>query len=278
VFYGWAYNPWPAPVYYNWGWGPAPWFYGGYFAPAPYYPSASLWLTDYLLAENLKAAYEAKQEAQASPEGSQPAEQPAPSRGENPSAARLSLQDKADIEREVKRELEAEQKAAQSPQAQPGNDQAPPPALDPAQSIFVVSSNLGVSIADGKECELTPGDVISRLDDTPGDDNKVTVRVTSSKADDCSIGLKPRVEVSDLQEMNNSFREQLDAGLKTLAEKSGTGGLPKTPDTQTSAGEVPPPAPDRNVDAQLADQQKEATQAEAEVQQEVQTGPAPANQ
>jgi hypothetical protein len=78
--------------------------------------------------------------------------------------------------------------------------------------------------------------------------------------------------------MHNNFREQLDSGLKTLAEKSGTGGLPKAPDTQASAGEVPPPAPDRNVDTQLADQQKEATQAEAEVRQEVQTAQAPANQ
>ncbi len=59
VFYGWAYNPWAAPVYYNWGWSPAaPWFYGGYFAPAPSYPTASLWITDYLLAENLKLAYD----------------------------------------------------------------------------------------------------------------------------------------------------------------------------------------------------------------------------
>jgi len=88
----------------------------------------------------------------------------------------------------------------------------------------------------------------------------------------------PMVAVDDLQEMHNSFREQLDSGLQTLAEKSGTGGLPKAPDTQTTAGEVPPPAPDRNLDALLANQQKEADQAEGEVQQEVQTAQAPANQ
>ena len=46
----------------------APWFYGGYFAPAPYYPTASLWLTDYLLAENLKHAYEAGQESKPMPQ------------------------------------------------------------------------------------------------------------------------------------------------------------------------------------------------------------------
>ena len=386
VFYGWAYNPWAAPVYYNWGWGPAPWFYGGYFAPAPYYPTASLWLTDYLLAENLKLAYSnvpggtvvvpANQPwtatginldrgdevtisaagtiatnlngATASPAGTPPdcsvagpvrvpfvapqlpcwsllgrvgpsggvfevgsgisfksatagelflgvndnwfpdnsgnwmasieVRQNQPAEGESPAATPMSPEVKQMIDAEVHRQLQAEQAAAQSPQAQPANDQAPPPALDPAQRLFVVSSNLGVSTAEGQECELTPGDVITRIDDTPGTDGKVKVSVMSGKPDDCSIGSSPRVEVSDLQEMHNSFREQLDSGLKTLAEKSGTGGLPKAPDTQTSAGEVPPPAPDRNVDTQLADQQKEATQAEAEVQQEVQTAQGPANQ
>ena len=278
VFYGWAYNPWAAPVYYDWGWGPAPWFYGGYFAPAPYYPSASLWLTDFLLAENLKLAYEAKQDAAASPEAYQSGEQPQPQEGGSPAATQLSPEVKQMIEAEVHRQLEAEQAAAQSPQAQPANDQVPPPALDPAQRLFVVSSNLGVSTTEGQECELTPGDVITRIDDTPGDDSKVKVSVMSSKPGDCSVGSSPRVEVSDLQEMHNSFREQLDSGLKTLADKSGTGGLPKAPDTQTSAGEVAPPAPDRNIDAQLADQQKEATQAEAEVRQEVQTGQPPSNQ
>ena len=279
VFYGWAYNPWAAPVYYDWGWGPAaPWFYGGYFAPAPYYPTASLWLTDFLLAENLKLAYEARQEAAANPEPASSAEQPAPPEGGSPAATPLSPEVKQMIEAEVRRQLAVEKAAAQSPQAQPANDQAPPPALDPSQRLFVVSSNLGVSTAEGQECELTPGDVITRLEDTAGSDSKVKVSVMSSKPDDCGMGSSPRVEVSDLQEMNNSFREQLDAGLKTLAEKSGTGGLPKAPDTQTSTGEVPPPAPDKNVDTQLADQQKEATQAEAEVRQEVQTAQAPANQ
>ncbi len=182
----------------------------------------------------------------------------------------------------MQRQLEEERAAAQSPQANPpaapvGN-QTPPAALDPTWSVFVVSSNLGVGTDDGKECELTPGDVIDRIDDTPSADNKVHVRVTSSKQNDCRVGLKPAVAVEDLQEMHNSFREQLDSGLKTLAENSGKGGLPKAPDTQTTPGEVPPPAPDGNVDAKLADQQKEATQAEAQVQQEVQSGQAPASQ
>jgi hypothetical protein len=276
-FYGWAYNPWPGPVYYSWGWGPAPWFYGGYFAPAPYYPSASLWLTDFLLAENLKQDYEARQEAAARDEGNRDGEPPqqselVPEGGEqNPTAGPLSPEVKQMIDAEVQRQLAEEKAEAQSPQTNPqaAPVEAPPAALDPKQRLFVVSASLSVATADGQECGLTAGDVITRIDDTPGNDNTVRVSVMSSKPNDCGMGMMPLVAVNDLQEMHNSFREQLDSGLKTLAEKSGTGGLPKAPDTQTAPGEIPPPVPDGNLDAKLAEQQSEATQAEGEVRQEV---------
>jgi hypothetical protein len=273
MFYGWANSPWAAPVHYDWGWGAAPaWFYGGYFVPAAVYPSASLWLTDYLLAENLKAAYDTGQEAAGNLEASQGGDQPAPAEGGNPAATPLSPEVKNMIDAEVQRQLHAEQAEAQSPQPQAGSDQAPPPSLDPKQRLFVVASNLGVSTQEGNECELTPGDVITRLDDMPGNDGKVKVSVMSAKPDDCSLGSSPRVEVSDLQEMGNSFHQQLDSGLKELATKSGTGGLPKAPDTGTSPGVAPQPSPDSGVGAQLADQQKQADQAEAEVRQEVSSG------
>jgi hypothetical protein len=60
AFYAWAYNPWPGPLYWDaaaWGWGGAPWYdyYG--VTPYPYYTGPSYWLTDYLVASNLQAAY-----------------------------------------------------------------------------------------------------------------------------------------------------------------------------------------------------------------------------
>ena len=66
-FYGWAYNPWAAPVIYAWGWGAAPWYgyYGYYFNPYPVYPSAAFWMTDYMISQNLQAAYAAQAEANA---------------------------------------------------------------------------------------------------------------------------------------------------------------------------------------------------------------------
>ena len=69
VFYSWAYRPWRPPVYWGvgiggWGWGPWYGYYGGYFAPySEPYPSAAFWLTDYVIAANLQAAYDARAEA-----------------------------------------------------------------------------------------------------------------------------------------------------------------------------------------------------------------------
>jgi hypothetical protein len=59
AFYGWAYNPWLAPVAYPWGWAGNPWYgyYGAYFTPYPIYASPALWLTDYYVAQTLQAAY-----------------------------------------------------------------------------------------------------------------------------------------------------------------------------------------------------------------------------
>jgi hypothetical protein len=268
VFYNWAYNPWGAPVYYNWGWGPgSPWFYGGYFAPAPFYPSASLWLTDYLLAEDLKRAYEGKQEAEARAEADRAASQPP--EGGAPAQAQLSLdQMKAMVDAEVQRQLAEESRAAQTPlgAATLAIAECPPAALDPKQRLFVVSSNRGVATAEGQECELTPGDVILRIDDNPTNSG-VRVSMMSSKQNDCSVGAMPLVSIVDLQEMHNSFQAQVDSGLQTLAANAGINGLPKAPDTQTQAGEVPPPTPDSGAAAQLSAQQQQADQIQSQVQQ-----------
>lgn len=59
AFYGWAYSPWVTPVAFGWGWGYGGWygFYGGYFGAEPLYAGPNLWLTDYVLAADLQAAY-----------------------------------------------------------------------------------------------------------------------------------------------------------------------------------------------------------------------------
>jgi len=268
AYYGWAYGPWGVPVAYTWGWYGDPWYpyYGYYFAPAPFYPGADLWLTDYILAENLRMAYDAQQ----SGEGDRLSPGPAPDANGN---KQLSPEVKQMIAEEVKQQLAAEKAAAARTGSQPApasND--PPPALDPGHTVFVVASNLDVATPAG-DCELTPGDVINRIDDTPDSDGLVQVRVASSKQGDCAQGSKPAVKVADLQDMSNRFREQLDSGLQQLAANSGKNGLPAAPDASTAAApDVPTPEPDKDVYAQLQGLQKEADQAEQDVKQHSSSG------
>jgi hypothetical protein len=281
VYYGWAYNPWPAPVYYGWGWGGAPWYgyYGAYWRPYPVYPSAAFWLTDYLIAANLQAAYAVQAEENASAD-SAPANNlqasTAPSAPAESNQVALSPEVKQAIAEEVKAQIAAEQASA-GKSAPAGGQQASadsnevPPALDPARRTFVVSADLAVT-ADGEECSLTSGDVITRLTDTPDDDQNVTVSVASSKKTDCAAGKQVAVSVDDLQEMHNHFQEQVDEGLKSLAAKQGTGGLPKAPDTGTSASDVPPPADDKTAEKALTEQQSEADKAESDAKSEASSG------
>jgi len=293
-FYGWAYNPWPAPVYWGWGWGGAPWYgyYGGFFAPYPVYPSPAFWLTDYLLAASLQAAY-ANQQAAAAQEGaaansggSDNLDASNGGGGAAPAASTgpvtLTPEVKEAIAEEVKAQLAAEKAeaansaapaaAAPSGGAQQASNDVPPPALDPAQRTFVVDTNITVVDADGQECGLTSGDVLTRITDTPDADQKVNVSIAAGKKDDCAAGKTVAVGVDDLQEMHNHFREQLDKGMGELAKKGGTGGLPKPPDTATTASDVPPPQPDPNAEKTLADQQAAADKTEAEVKQEAASG------
>lgn len=284
VYYGWAYNPWPAPVYFAWGWGAAPWYgyYGGYFAPYPVYPSAAFWLTDYLIAANLQAAYQARAAAAASAsgdsgEGYQQRQQYQPSGNDNAASnsgqVTLTPEVKEAIAEEVKAQLAAQQAAAQ--QTTSGTSQSTtstpsqdvPAALDPARHTFIVASDLTVS-SDGQECQLTAGDVIKRTSDTPDEDRKVTAVVSASKKSDCAVGQEIAITVDDLQEMHNKFEEQFDNGMKDLANKQGKDGIPKAPDTKTTPSDVPPPPPDNNAAKALQDQQSAADQTDAQVMKE----------
>jgi hypothetical protein len=264
-FYAWAYNPWLSPAYYAWGWGAAPWFYDGYFAPAPFYPTASLWLTDYLVAADLQAAYDAQQGGDGAVTQSAPpaAGGSADANAYNSSAVSPAMRQA--IADEVQRQLDAERAAAANPQqgkAAPAGDQAPP-ALDPDGRVFVVSTSLQVNDAN-TPCSLTPGDIISRVDDTPGSDNAVGVSVLTSKKSDCRPGSQPRVMVSDLQEMQNDMHAQLDEGLQTLAKNQGTNGLPPAPDAVAVPNAAGQGVAD-NAAGQIQQQQADADQTEKEV-------------
>jgi hypothetical protein len=283
AFYGWAYNPWPVRVSFHWGWFGDPWYpyYGYYFRPYPYYASPSLWLTDYLLAENLRLAYEARANADAAAAAasySSSPQYPPPQSGE----VTLSPEVKQLVADEVQRQLAAERDAAGQPapavpqQAAPQNENAQvedevPPALDPNQIVFIVSSNLDLE-SDSGECSLTPGDVLMRVGNAPDENNRVAVKVASSKKGNCPVNTNSAVAVTDLQEMHNHFREKLDSGLKSLAENQGKNGLPAAPDTGTVAGEVPPAQPDTDAAKELQNEQDQADKTEQEVQKKAPPG------
>jgi len=62
TYYAWALAPWPHPVTYAWGWRVQPWYpmYGALFMPYPVYASPDLWMTDYILSQNMQSAYQAQ--------------------------------------------------------------------------------------------------------------------------------------------------------------------------------------------------------------------------
>jgi hypothetical protein len=288
-FYGWAYRPWGFGLAWGvgfggWGWAGSPWygFYAPYFAPYPVYPSAAFWLTDYLISQNLQAAYAARADANADAADAV-ADDAAAAGNAAPSPASgavvLTPEVKEAIAEEVKAELAAQQGQAGNQggdaQAQPAAAAANgevPPALDPARRAFVVDNTITV-VSNGQECSLTGGDVITRLTDTPDASNKVTASVSASKSNECAAGAQIAVSVDDLQEMRNHFEEQLDNGMKVLAEKQGTGNMPKAPDTGTTASDIPAPQPDTTASKELTDQEAAANQTEAQVKQEAAAQP-----
>jgi hypothetical protein len=280
-FYGWAYNPWAAPVAFGWGWGGSPWYgyYGYYFTPAPFYATPALWLTDYMIAANLQAAYDAR--AAANVNAAAADEQAAANTGDGGGAGgpvTLSPEVKQQIADEVRAQLAAERDAAAHPEPagvvtsalpaggaeQTGPDEVPA-SLDPAHRTFVVSDVLSETTAEGTECSLSPGDVLTRIQDTPDANQSVKVLVASSQKNDCGSGSQVAVAVADLQEMQNAFRAKISEGLGKLAENQGKNGLPAGP----AAGAKPNPAgqaqPDLTIDADLQAQQNDASQAEKEV-------------
>jgi hypothetical protein len=193
---------------------PAPWlgFYPGYFTPYATYASPDLWLTDYLIGQNLKLAYENQLASNA--------DQPAPS-NVAPADSGLTPEVKALIENEIRQQIADEKAAAvakSSPangkQAAPVNDQAPP-AL--RQKFFVVSTNLDLTTTNGQACSLTPGDMIQRRGSDVAADGGIAVEVIKSKSGACPADTAATVQLADLQEMSNQFREQLDSGLAILA-------------------------------------------------------------
>jgi hypothetical protein len=262
AYYGWAYNPWAAPIAYSWGWGVGtPWFgfYGGYFTPYAVYPSASYWLTDYMIANSLQAAYQAQAANAAAAQ-----------------AVAMSQQTKDLIAAEVQRQiaLENSEAAAQAQNSAPDpNSGIQRMMSDNIQHVFVVGADLDVLDASGTECALGEGDALQLVTPPGPQETAATLIVLGSKG---GVECKPRttisVSVADLQDMQNHMRETIALGMTEMQTKQGQGGIPSLPASARTAPvkaafAADAPGPDPNAAAEISAELKTADQAEQEVLQ-----------
>jgi len=266
-FYGWAYNPWAAPIAYGWGWGGNPWYgyYGFYFAPYPVYPSAAFWLTDYIISSNLQAAYAAHQEAQEEAAAAAGSGQPL-----------LTPEVKQMISDEVRAQLALEnQEAAQNAQQQdidPNSSGIARMLTDGHSHVFVAGDNLDVTDASsGQECALSDGDALQLQTPPAADATAANLVVLASKGGtECPRSSTVTVQVADLQEMQNHMRETIDQGLQELQSKQGKGGLPAAPPSAQAAPAAAQyaaaaPPPEQNVSQDIAQVDQQSDQAEKDV-------------
>jgi hypothetical protein len=252
--YVWATDPWGRPVAYTWGWMGDPWYgyYGGYFTPYPVYPSPSLWLTDYLMAQTLQAAYQERADELAN---SQTYSAPLPP------AVKQQIAD--EVNRQIT--LESSEAAAGSQNVpDPGSSGVERMLGDAKVRVFVVSSPLFVQSSVG-DCYITEGDVLGLMPAAHPDPSTANLTVMARKGNSCPLGSTVTVYVEDLQEMQNHMRETIDRGLGDLQRTQGRNGIPAAPSaalqpiTQTGYAAIEPPR-DPNVPAELSAQNKEGDQ------------------
>jgi hypothetical protein len=176
VYYAWALAAWPHPVVYSWGWQVQPWYpvYGALFTPYPVYTSPDLWMTDYIIAQNMQAAYQA-QTPQPSP-GEVPAA-PAPYSGYGPPPAQPNY---APPGAPPGYPAPAAPPDYQAPGAQPGNaapapqpgdvpaepqstgaPPAPPPAITP-QIKAQLDAQIKVQLQEQQAAAATPVSLTSQ--------------------------------------------------------------------------------------------------------------------
>jgi hypothetical protein len=262
AYYAWFGNPWAAPVTFGWGAYPGYALYGGYFAPAPYYASPVAWMADYIIAENLKAAYAAQQDAAADATAAGTAAQleaqstpPAPI----PQAVRAAYVQEVQTQIQV-----AQAQAAGQPVAEDA-----PGALSPKFRVFQSYSDVEAIDNNGQECALSGGDFVRREEDAPDSTKTVAVTVVTvakPTASHCLANAQVRLAVDTLQDWYNSFVESQQQGFEAMAANQGKNGFPAAPDTAKVVnpdGQGTPDDPNA-VASEIQQQQSNASSMQAE--------------
>jgi hypothetical protein len=307
-FYGYAYAPWAAPVPYAWGWGGAPWYgyYGAYYAPYPVYPAPNYWLADFVIAASLAAAYEVAVSADdTSPVTVAPWLDDSPllrasrwvstsrwladhlieaASADAVSATPMSADVKQAVAEEIKAAVERERDQSQSAAAKedgaPGQNSIAQLLGDNQPHVLVAGSGTDLTSSSGVECALSQGDVVKVSGPLPDDATTLNALILASKGGkECAVAATVAVPVSDLQDMENHMREQVDDGLGELQKTQGKKGLPAAPAGATGAP-VPAafasaaPPPDASAKSEISEQASAADQAEGEAVASVSAAPA----
>jgi hypothetical protein len=263
IYYAWALAAWPRPVSYAWGWQAQPWYavYGLQFTPYPAYTSPDLWMTDYIIAQNMQMAYQSQTvvpgsvPAQAAapatptsdsgsaaaspqpedaplaapPDATSPAAQstPADLAPEAPPPA-ITPEVKAQLNAQIKVQLQEQQAAAAVPVTL--TTQSTPPALRPNHVFFQVVQPLDVPSGSANgHCTLGPSDYIRRTDTMSTEDWMIPVVVELSRPSDCPEGLATRIGLNDLNAMENEQEAQVVAAMQAASKSMGANGPPSGP-------------------------------------------------
>jgi hypothetical protein len=283
AYYGWALAVWPRPVAYSWGWRVQPWYpaYGALFTPYPVYASPDLWMTDYILSQNMQAAYQARAvppppaatdyvdpaaaplppsapsdyvDPAAAPGASAPPAdesapvpppvEPAPATAAPAPAApppAITPQIKAQLDAQIKVQL-ADQQAAATATPATLTTQSGPAALRPNHVFFAVVQPLDVPSGPNRHCKLSANDYIKRTGGMSSDDWMIPVVVELSAPSDCPEGLATRIGLNDLNAMENEQEAQVLQAMRAASRSMGPNGPAPAHPAQIADGSAPDPA------------------------------------
>jgi len=264
VYYSWALAAWPRPVTYAWGWQVQPWYpiYGSLFTTYPVYTSPDMWMTDYIIAQSMQTAYQARTaapEVATSPQGAPAASVPdasaatpatplsdgarAPQPNDAPPTVQssdtesapapagvppaITPQVKAQLNAQIKVQLREQQAIAATPLTL--TTQSTPPALRPNHVFFQVVQPLNVPSGADRYCSLSTSDYIKRTGGMSSDDWTIPVVVELSGPSDCPQGLQTRIGLNDLNAMENEQEAQVMEAMQAASKSMGPNGPPSGP-------------------------------------------------
>jgi hypothetical protein len=257
--YQWALNSnFREPMIPSWNFvaTPTPWFnyYKSYFTPQPYYTNALTWLTDYLIANSLVAAWNAHGPASSTPLAPAPAfvaansptppasaqsaaagNAQAPAAPAASAAAEVTPETKQKVTEEVSRQISEEsaesRENAQHKEPQPGTvGIVAELSRRGEEHVFVVASDLDLVDDQARRCTMSEGDVVQAISGPDPATASAQAKVLASKGQgECERAAQVTIALTDLQDMQNHMRETIDQGL---ADRTGMKGVQAT----TAAG------------------------------------------